>query len=174
MEGFTAAQACRYTGATPHQIRYWDRVKLVRPSIQSTGGRPGVRRYYSFRDLVQMKVICSLLERGMSLQRIRRAYDYLGRKANLTQELSSIELVSIGETIFSTDPDERRLLDLLREGQLAFYFKIDDATETEGGRNIGHLYDRDEFLHDLRAAEKEVEKQLTPAARKRAWAVRSA
>lgn len=174
MEGFTAAQACRYTSATPHQIRYWDRIRLVRPSIQATGGRPGVRRYYSFRDLVQMKVICSLLERGMSLQRIRRAYDYLGRKANLHDNLSAVKLVSDGQSIFRMFKDDSELEDLLREGQLAFYLTIDEATETEGGRNIGHLYDRQEFIEDLRAAEKDLEKQLTPAARKRVWAQRTA
>lgn len=174
MEGFTAAQACRYTGATPHQIRYWDRIGLVRPSIQSTGGRPGVRRYYSFRDLVQMKVICSLLERGTSLQRIRRAYDYLGRKADLHTHLSEVKLVSDGNSIFQLFKNDDELIDLLKEGQLAFFLTIDEATETEGGRNIGHLYDRSEFLEDLRAAEKEVEKQLSPAARKRVWSQRSA
>lgn len=174
MEGFTAAQACRYTGATPHQIRYWDRIGLAKPSIQSTGGRPGVRRYYSFRDLVQMKVICSLLERGMSLQRIRRAYDYLGRKANLKEHLSTVSLVSDGKSIFQLYKNDNELIDLLKEGQLAFYFTIDAATETEGGRNIGHLYDRAEFVEDLRAAEKELERQLSPAARKRAWSIRTA
>jgi DNA-binding transcriptional MerR regulator len=174
MDGFTAAQACRYTGCTPHQIRYWDRIGLVKPSIQGTGGRPGVRRYYSFRDLVQLKVVCSLLERGMSLQRIRRAYDYLNRKAALGEHLSSVQLVSDGASIFQQFRNDDELLDLLREGQLAFYFVIDKATETEGGRNIGHLYEREQFVEDLRAAEEDLQRHLSPSARKRAWATRSA
>ena len=44
MEGFTAHQATRLTGCTPRQLRYWDQIGLVRPSVQSTGGRPGVPR----------------------------------------------------------------------------------------------------------------------------------
>ncbi len=52
MEAFTAQQACSFTGCTPHQLRYWDRVNLVRPTVQRTGGRPGRRRLYAFRDLV--------------------------------------------------------------------------------------------------------------------------
>lgn len=174
MDGFTAAQACRYTGCTPHQIRYWDRIGLVKPSIQGTGGRPGVRRCYSFRDLVQLKVVCSLLERGMSLQRIRRAYDYLGRKAALGENLSSVKLVSDGGSIFQKFRNDDELLDLLREGQLAFYLAIDQATETEGGRNIGHLYEREQFVEDLRAAEADLQRHLSPSARKRVWAARSA
>ena len=39
MEGFTVLQACRFTNCTAHQLRYWDQIGLVRPSIQSTGGR---------------------------------------------------------------------------------------------------------------------------------------
>ena len=55
MEGFTADQAIRFTGCTAHQLRYWDRIGLVKPSVQATGGRPGVRRLYSFRDLIALK-----------------------------------------------------------------------------------------------------------------------
>ena len=73
MEGFTAQQACRLTGCTAHQLRYWDRVKLIQPSLQHTGGRPGRRRLYSFRDLVALRVVRSLLDNGMSVQRVRRA-----------------------------------------------------------------------------------------------------
>ena len=39
-QAFTADQASRLTGCTPHQLRYWDRVGLVKPSIQGTGDDP--------------------------------------------------------------------------------------------------------------------------------------
>jgi DNA-binding transcriptional MerR regulator len=172
MEGFTAAQACRYTGSTPHQIRYWDRIKLVKPSLQSTGGRPGVRRLYSFRDLVALKCVKSLLESGMSLQRIRRAYEYLRRKADLDTHISEVRLVSDGQSIFEIAQDDGQLIDLLREGQLAFYLAIDDAAQTQGGIKAGHLYDRDEFLARLRVVESELEKDLPTPARQRLWAAR--
>jgi hypothetical protein len=119
-------------------------------------------------------VICSLLERGMSLQRIRRAYEYLDRKANLGEHLSAVQLVSDGRSIFQLFRTDDELQDLLQEGQLAFYLVIDDATETEGGRNIGHLYEREEFVQELRSAESDLERRLSPTARKRAWSVRSA
>ena len=57
MEGFTAHQACKFTGCSPRQLRYWDQVGLVQPSVQGTGGRPGVPRLYSFRDLVALRVV---------------------------------------------------------------------------------------------------------------------
>src|SRR3990170_7637833 len=100
MEGFTADQASRFTSCTAHQLRYWDRIELVRPTVQSTGGRPGVRRLYSFRDLVSLKVVMALLEGGMSLQKVRRAYKYLRDKAGLEEHLAGIKLITDGQSIF--------------------------------------------------------------------------
>lgn len=174
MEGFTAAQVCSYTGCTPHQIRYWDRIGLVKPSLQATGGRPGVRRYYSFRDLVQLKVIFSLLENGMSLQRVRRAYQYLRKKGDLENHLSEVRLVTDGQSVFQMFSNEGELMDLLREGQMAFYLAIDQSSDTEGAVKAGHLYDRDEFLTALRRVEVEIEQQLPPQSRERLWASRGA
>ena len=88
MEGFTAHQATKFTGCSARQLRYWDQIDLVNPSIQGTGGRPGVPRLYSFRDLVALRVVKSLLDNGMSLQRVRRAWDYLNRRAALDKHLS--------------------------------------------------------------------------------------
>src|SRR5438552_17629395 len=98
MEGFTSNQASRLTGCTPRQLRYWDQVGLVQPSVQSTGGRPGVPRLYSFRDLVALRVVRSLLDGGMSLQRVRRAWDYLNSKAKLDRHLSEANLVTDGHS----------------------------------------------------------------------------
>src|SRR2546422_9652609 len=100
MEGFTAHQATKFTACTPRQLRYWDQIKLVTPSVQGTGGRPGVPRMYSFRDLVALKVVKSLLDGGMSLQRVRRAWDYLNRRAPLAPPLSEGKLITDGASIF--------------------------------------------------------------------------
>src|SRR6476659_6554679 len=94
LEGFTPHQASRLSGCTPRQLRYWDQVGLVRPSIQQTGGRPGVPRLYSFRDLVALRVVKSLLDGGLSLQRVRRAWEFLNSKAELDQHLSEVQLVT--------------------------------------------------------------------------------
>src|SRR5438067_10287400 len=99
LEGFTAHQASRFTGCTARQLRYWDQIGLVRPSVQQTGGRPGVPRMYSFRDLVALKVVKSLLDGGMSLQRVRRAWEYLNKKAGLDVHLSEVTLFSEGKSI---------------------------------------------------------------------------
>jgi DNA-binding transcriptional MerR regulator len=158
--GFTAEQASRLSNCTHHQLRYWDRVGLVNPSIQGTGGRPGVRRLYSFRDLVALRVVRSLLDNGMSLQRVRRAWDYLRREGDMEDHLSDVKLVTDGQTIFHVGSDEGELMDALRQGQLAFFVAIDEiAREVE--EDVTHFeYDRDNFLTMLRRVEDDVSEEL--------------
>ena len=172
MEGFTAEQAIRFTGCTAHQLRYWDRIGLVRPSVQATGGRPGVRRLYSFRDLIGLKVIRSLLEGGMSLQRVRRAIEYLRKKAALDEHLSEVKLVTDGHSIFKIARSDGEILDALREGQMAFFLAIDDIARSIDGKVADYLYDREEFITALRRVESDLEKDLPEEARQRVHAAR--
>lgn len=160
MEGFTAEQASRFTGCTAHQLRYWDRIGLVKPSVQRTGGRPGVRRLYSFRDLVALKVVRSLLDGGMSLQRIRRAYGYLRKKAHLEEQLSEIKLVTDGTSIFEVWQSDGEIVDALQEGQMAFFLVIDEVAAGVDGRVSGYLYDREEFVNAVRSVGSQVEREL--------------
>lgn len=167
MEGFTAEQASRFTGCTAHQLRYWDRIGLVKPSVQATGGRPGVRRLYSFRDLVSLKVIRSLLNGGMSLQRVRRAYDYLRKRAGLEEHLSEVKLVTDGKSIFKICRNDGEVLDALKEGQMAFFLAIDDIARSIDDKVAQYLYDRTEFITALRRVESQLEQDLDPAVRRR-------
>lgn len=156
MEGFSAQQACKLTNCTPHQLRYWDRVGLVSPSLQRTGGRPGVRRLYSFRDLVALRVVRSLLDNGMSLQRVRRAWDYLRRNAELDEHLAGVKLVTDGQSIFRVSDDESELIDALREGQLAFFVAIDEITRSVEEDVTRFELDRGAFLEMIRRVEDDV------------------
>lgn len=152
MEGFTAHQATKFTGCTARQLRYWDHIGLVRPSVQGTGGRPGVPRLYSFRDLVALKVVKSLLDGGMSLQRVRRAWRYLNKRAGLDRHLSEVKLITDGVSIFKVARRNGEIIDALKEGQLAFFVAIDDIA-TSLDAKIGQFRDdRDRFVRALREA----------------------
>lgn len=155
MEGFTAHQASRFTGCTPRQLRYWDQIGLVQPSIQGTGGRPGVPRLYAFRDLVALRVVKSLLDGGMSLQRVRRAWDFLNRTAGLDQHLAEVKLVTDGKSIFKVVRREGEVLDALRQGQMAFFVAIDEVTRQVSDNVAEFRRDRDQFLRALRDANRE-------------------
>lgn len=164
MEGFTAAQACQLTACTPHQLRYWDKVGLVEPSIQNTNGRPGRRRIYSFRDLVGLRVVKSLLDNGLSIQRVRRAWDYLRRTGNMDEQLSNIKLVTDGETIFAVAHDDTEILDALRQGQLAFFVRIDEIAQDVEDDVTKFELDRESFRSLLRTVEADVQHEVTEAA----------
>lgn len=129
---------------------------LLRPSIQGTGGRPGVRRMYSFRDLVALRVIRSLLDNGMSVQRVRRAWDYLRRNASMEDHLSDVKLITDGHSIFQVAESDDEVLDALKEGQLAFFEAIDQITREVEEDITRFELDRDEFLNVLKYVEDDV------------------
>jgi DNA-binding transcriptional MerR regulator len=131
-------------------------VVLVQPSIQSTGGRPGRRRLYTFRDLVALRVVKSLLDNGMSVQRVRRAWDYLRRTADMDQHLAEVRLVTDGHSIFRVASDDDELLDALRQGQLSFFVAINEIARTVEDDVTRFELDRDRFLELLRRVEDDV------------------
>jgi DNA-binding transcriptional MerR regulator len=156
LEGFSAQQACRLTGCTAHQLRYWDRVNLVRPTLQRTGGRPGRRRLYAFRDLVALRVVKSLLDNGMSLQRVRRAWDYLRRTADMDRHLAEVRLITDGHSIFRIASNDDEVIDALRDGQLAFFVAIGEITREVAEDVTRFELDRDQFLEMLRRVEDDI------------------
>lgn len=159
-QAFTADQACRLSGCTHHQLRYWDRVGLVAPSVQGSGGRPGVRRLYSFRDLVALRVVRSLLDNGMSLQRVRRAWDYLRREGAMEDHLAQVKLVTDGQSIFTISNDDGEILDALRQGQLAFFVAIDEIARDVKEDVTQFELDRNGFLGMLRRVEEDVHEEM--------------
>ena len=160
-DAFTSKQACYLSGCTSHQLRYWDKVKLVSPSIQSSHGKPGVPKLYSFRDIVSLKVIKTLLDNGMSIQRVRRAWRYLSRNGDLQDQLSKTKLSSDGETIYKVE--ENKVLDALKHGQLAFFETIDFvAKEVEEDLSKFEL-DKERFLNLLTRVEDDIQSQQLQA-----------
>ena len=160
-DAFTSKQACYLSGCTSHQLRYWDKVGLVSPAIQSSNGKPGVPKLYSFRDIVSLRVIKTLLDNGMSIQRVRRAWKYLTRNGNLVNELSEVKLVSDGDTIYSVE--ENVVFDALKSGQLAFFETIDEVTKEVTEDVSKFELDKERFLNLLTKVEEDVLSQQKQA-----------
>ena len=108
----------------------------------------------------------------MSLQRVRRAYDYLRKKAGLSEHLSEVKLVTDGHSIFEICHNDGEVLDALKEGQMAFFLAIDDIARSVEGRVSEYLYDREEFIGALRRVESHLERELPEPALKRLQATR--
>ena len=112
-EGFRGPRVCKLVGITYRQLDYWARTDLVRPSLADAAGS-GTQRLYSYRDLVALKVIKSLLDAGVSLQTARKAIDYLS--GHLGEDVASASLVIDGATsVLAKSGDD--LVDLVRQGQ---------------------------------------------------------
>ncbi|MGH9190405.1 MAG: MerR family transcriptional regulator [Acidimicrobiales bacterium] len=112
-QGFRGPQVCKIVGITYRQLDYWARTDLIRPSIADAKGS-GTRRHYSYRDLVELKVIKGLLDGGVSLPSARRAIEYL--RQNLGEDVANASLVMNGSGSVLTRTDGE-LIDLVRQGQ---------------------------------------------------------
>jgi DNA-binding transcriptional MerR regulator len=111
--GFGGPEVCRIVGITYRQLDYWARTDLLRPSLVDAQGS-GTQRRYSYRDLVALKVIKSLLDGGLSLQTARKAIDYL--RDHLGEDLASSSLVIEGSSsVLARSGDD--IVDLVRNGQ---------------------------------------------------------
>jgi DNA-binding transcriptional MerR regulator len=113
MTGFRGPQVCKIVGISYRQLDYWARTDLIRPSIADARGS-GTQRLYSYRDLVELKVIKHLLDAGISLRTARKAIEYL--REHLGEELASASLVINGsQSVLARSGEE--VVDLVRQGQ---------------------------------------------------------
>jgi DNA-binding transcriptional MerR regulator len=112
-EGFRGPQVCKIVGITYRQLDYWARTNLIRPSIADARGS-GTQRRYSYRDLVELKVIKGLLDAGVALHSARKAVEYL--RTTLGDDIATATLVTDGSgaVLVRTDGE---LVDLVRKGQ---------------------------------------------------------
>jgi len=110
---YRGPQVCSIVGITYRQLDYWTRTKLIRASVADAQGS-GTQRLYSYEDLLQIKVIKSLLDSGFDLKKVRKVIEVLSDK--LGEDVASANLViSDGRVMLAQSGDE--LVDLLRQGQ---------------------------------------------------------
>jgi len=111
--GYGGKKAAEIVGISYRQLDYWARTDLVRPSLTDAAGS-GSRRKYSYQDLLELKVIKSLLDAGIRLELVREVFTYL--RDQLGEDIASANLVISGEhTVLTRDGDE--IIDLVRKGQ---------------------------------------------------------
>lgn len=112
-EGFRGPQVCKIVGITYRQLDYWARTGLLTPSITSAKGS-GTQRRYSYRDVLELKVIKQLLDAGLSLASARKAVECL--RADLGEDIAAANLIINGAGSVIANSGEE-LIDVLRGGQ---------------------------------------------------------
>jgi DNA-binding transcriptional MerR regulator len=126
--GFGTKMVKEITGVSRMQLQHWDRTGVVRPSIKIGSGK-GSRREYSFKDLVQLKVAKRLRDEGISLQKIRKALEFLRKHFPETKApLAELRFLTNGVDLFVLTDRREEILDALK-GQLVFSFALGDLID---------------------------------------------
>ena len=110
--GFSGTQAAKVVGITYRQLDYWARTDLIRPSLTDASGS-GSRRRYSYKDLLELRVIKTLLDAGIKLESVRDVFEYM--REHVDSDIASAHLVINGNSVMLADGDE--LIDVLAQGQ---------------------------------------------------------
>jgi DNA-binding transcriptional MerR regulator len=111
-QGFSGKKAAEIVGITYRQIDYWARTDLIRPSSCDAAGS-GSRRVYSYRDLLELRVIKTLLDAGIKLESVREVFKYL--RNHVESEITAAHIVISGQSVVLCQGDQ--LVDVLRNGQ---------------------------------------------------------
>jgi len=142
---FNTKTVSRIIGITQRQLDYWDKQHFIKPSIQEATGY-GSTRLYSYNDLIRLKVAKTLLDKGISLQKIRKAVSYLKKHMpDIKNPLFDLKFLTDGETIFVLTKDSKKIIDTLKNGQLVFSVSL--------GAIMDILKGEVKALHDLRKYE---------------------
>jgi DNA-binding transcriptional MerR regulator len=134
---YTAVQAARLAGCSISQLRHWARTDLVAAS--EPDGE------YSFRDLVALRVVRSLLDAGLASSRVRAAVVWLRESG---EELASLRLVTDGRHVWACH-DDGQILDALRSGQLALFVAVDKVAADVAAEVRTFTAERAEFVDRL-------------------------
>ncbi len=111
---FSTKTVAGLVDASVRQVDHWVRTGLLKPSAREASGK-GSRRRFTFVDVVAMKVISKLRERGCSLPKIREAVRYLKKQYpedSDSRMLAQLTLLTDGKKVYLLT-DERQIMEVL-------------------------------------------------------------
>jgi len=80
----------KLTRASLNQLKYWVRISLVSPE------KKGKYSFYSFKDIIKLRVLVSLRRKGLSLQKVREGMENLSRMLQDDEPLSRLIIYTDG------------------------------------------------------------------------------
>ena len=121
-EMYTAGEVASLFDVSEGRLRYWDRSGFLSPA-----GQDGKKKRYTFADLVAVRSAVTLLERGVSLQKVRKLVATLREKMPIgTHPVSTMRIMSDDKTvIIAQDECEYEA----HTGQLLMDFKVEIIEE---------------------------------------------
>src|SRR5262249_49725789 len=98
-----ARDVARIVGLQESRIRYWAQTGFVGPSARSGG-----KHVYTFQDLVGVKAAKELLDRGLTVQRVRKNLDALREQLpHVERPLAQLRIVSDGDRLVVLEEETR-------------------------------------------------------------------
>jgi tetratricopeptide (TPR) repeat protein len=93
-DSFSPEEVQRILGLTGKQLEYWDRLRLVSPRKEQGN------RFYDFRDLIGLRTVKQLVEKGVPANRLRRALAALREKlVQVHAPLAELRVLSDGRDV---------------------------------------------------------------------------
>ena len=131
MSGFTAKEVKWVVGVTQRKLDYWARTDLIKPSVRDGNGRQS-KRIYSIGDLIRLATVKNLKSKGISLQKIRKAVDYLKGISDSEKPLEEFDLKADKGAVFILTEDPKAWLDIVRNpGQLEWSMVKETSKKVE-------------------------------------------
>jgi len=130
---YPTAEAGRFVGLAPGRVRRWLQgyeftyETKASPRFHRSRKKPVVvaesrpaARYASFLDLIDLLLVREFLQLGVSLQKIRRAFDEVRQRRNITH-LAYETFFTLGKRIYLEFQDlDGAMIELMTGGQMAF------------------------------------------------------
>jgi len=130
----------RITRATDNQLKYWVRIGLATPE------KKGKTFFYSFKDIIKLKLLIKLKENGLSLQKIKKGIKKLSEMLPATDDpLSKLVIYTDGidmlvierGNFFSATTMQRYFqFDTAKIKSDIIYFNDNKVIESENANNL--------------------------------------
>jgi uncharacterized protein (DUF433 family)/DNA-binding transcriptional MerR regulator len=119
----TVDKAARLSGLTTQQINRWVRQGTMTPRYDDDSGWLGVKRMYSFRDLVTLRILSKLnKEYGVAARELSRANAFLQERYEVPWE--SVTFYVLNHHLFFQEPKAEQRLSAERPEQLPLQFPL--------------------------------------------------
>jgi tetratricopeptide (TPR) repeat protein len=132
---YSTDEVQRILGLTGKQLDYWERLRLISPR-KDVGDRS-----YDFRDLIGLRTVKQLIEKGVPANRLRRALTALNEKlSQVHAPLSELRVLSDGKDVI-VQRGEARLEPL--SGQFVLNFEtreLDERVRVLAGRSADEWF----------------------------------
>ncbi len=118
---YSVKDVAKIFGLQEARLRYWAQTGFIGPSVRRRG-----RFFYTFRDLIGVRLAKELLDSGLTLQRVRRNLDALRTALpQVDQPLARLKICSDGDRVVVVDED---VVFQPESGQVVMDFAVSSLT----------------------------------------------